>query len=149
MLHNLFLLDAESGIPIGTIKLSEEGIEDKEAQLISSSIKAIQDFFSILEFGDLENFQFFKKQIIIHKKNHLVLILVCEKETDFSKYQPKLELIGVMFEKALEWFRYDGVISKYDELVDSAKLFTLTEFEKYAVFSNWVFYYAGSETDSS
>jgi len=121
MLHNLFIVNSVSGIPLGTVKLSDEGIEEKEAELISTSIKAIRDFFNTLEFGDLETFQFFKKQIIIHKKEHVLIMLVCEKETNLNLLQPKLELIAMMFEKAIEWFKWDGIISKYDELIESAK----------------------------
>mgnify|MGYP006286959119 CR=1 FL=1 len=121
MLHNLFIVNKESGIPIGTIKLSEKGIDKEEADLISSSIKAIQDFFKNLKFGELETFQFLKRQIIIHKKSNVLLILVCEKETDLDRLHPKLELIAMMFDKTIDWFEWDGVISKYDDLVKSTK----------------------------
>ena len=62
MLDNLFIVNSESGIPLGTITLSAEGIKEHEADLISTSIKAIGDFFSTLEFGELETFQFLKKR---------------------------------------------------------------------------------------
>jgi len=121
MLHNLFIVNKESGIPIGTIKLSEKGINEEEADLISTSIKAIQDFFKDLKFGELETFQFLERQIIIHKKANTLLILVCEKKINLDALYPKLELIAMMFDKTIDWFEWDGVISKYDELLESTK----------------------------
>ncbi len=121
MLRNLFILEKESGISIGNINLSEETYDEQEADLISSSIKAIQDFFQTMKFGEIENFQFLDKSINIMRKTSIILAIVSDKGTNLAPYQPKLELISVMIEKSMDWFKWDGNVSKFKDILSSAK----------------------------
>jgi hypothetical protein len=121
MLHNLFILKKESGISIGSIDLSDKLYDEQEADLISSSIKAITDFFKTMQFGDIETFQFLDKSIKIIRKKEIILALVSDRDTNLNIYYPKLELISVMIEKSIDWFEWDGNVSKFRALMESAK----------------------------
>jgi len=122
MLHNLLIIEKLTGISIGNINLSGKDYTEKEIDFLSASIKAIQGFFKEMDFGELETFQFLEKTIMIHTKNSIVMLLICDKDTsNLPQYYPKLELISVMFEKSIEWFSWDGNVSKFQKLLDAAK----------------------------
>ena len=93
MLHNLFILVSESGISVGNLNFSEEKLDDIEADLLSSSIKGIIDFFNSTPFGDIDTFKFRDKSMKIIRKEQLMFVLVYDKDTDMTLYNPKLEIV--------------------------------------------------------
>ena len=122
MLRNLIILEKETEISIGNVNLAGKDYDEKKADFLSASVKAIQEFFKEMDFGELETFQFFEKKIMIHRKKAIFMLLICDKDTNLNLYWPKLELISTMFEKGIEWSGgWDGNVSKYQEIVKVSK----------------------------
>jgi len=122
MLHNLIILEKETGISIGNVNLTGKDYDEKKTDFLSASVKAIQEFFKEMDFGELETFQFLEKKIIIYRKKSIIMLLICDKDTNLNLYYPKLELISIMFEKGIEWSGgWDGNVSKYQEFVNVSK----------------------------
>jgi len=122
MLHNLLIIEKETGVSIGNVSLTGKDYDEEKTDFLSASIKAIQEFFKHMDFGELETFQFLEKKIIIYRKKRIIMLLICDKDTDLSFYWPKLELISMMFEKSIEWGGgWDGNVSKYKEFIKVSK----------------------------
>ena len=121
MLHNLFLLVNESGISIGNLNFSEEKLDDIEADLLSSSIKGIIDFFNSTPFGEIDTFKFMDKSMKIIRKEQLMYVLVYDKDTDMMLYNSKLEMIAEMFENCIDWCSWYGNVSQFKDLLNDAK----------------------------
>lgn len=122
MLHNLIILEKETGISIGNVNLTGKDYDDKKADFLSASVKAIQEFFKEMDFGELETFQFLEKKILIYRRSTIVILLICDKDTNLNLYWPKLELISIMFEKGIEWSGgWDGNVSRFNEFVKVSK----------------------------
>ncbi len=121
MLHHLFILVEESGISIGNLNLSDEKLDDIEADLLSSSIKGIIDFFKSTPFGEIDTFKFMDKSMKIIRKKILLFALVYDKDTDMNLYNPKLEIIAEMFENSIDWCKWYGNISQFKDLLEDTK----------------------------
>ena len=127
MLHNLFILVSESGISVGNLNLSEEKLDDIQADLLSSSIKGIIDFFNSTPFGDIDTFQFMDKSMKIIRKEQLMFVLVYDRDTEMMLYNSKLEIVAEMFENSIDWCSWYGNVSQFKDLLIEAKQILLEE----------------------
>ncbi|MHA1195112.1 MAG: hypothetical protein ACTSRH_00090 [Promethearchaeota archaeon] len=121
MLHNLLIINADTGINLASIKLSETGFEESDGVLISGVVKAIDSFLREVKFGEIRYFITHQKKVIIYIQDSILLALICDKEENENLYIPKLELIGKKFSSLINWDNWNGEINIFESQLEFVK----------------------------